>query len=45
MYNSVGLDVLPETIDSHDVKILAKAISDTQQQWQSQVFKTAIPRK
>ena len=41
MYNSVGLDVLPETIDSNDVKTLAGAMASTMQEWQSQVFKSA----
>ena len=41
VYNSVGLDVLPETIDSNDVKTLAGAMASTMQEWQSQVFKSA----
>lgn len=41
VYNSVGLDVLPETIESHDVKTLANAIEKTTQEWQSVVFKRA----
>lgn len=40
VYNSVGLDVLPQTIASHDVKSLAKAMENTTGQWRSQVFKT-----
>jgi outer membrane protein TolC len=40
VYNSVGLDVLPETIDSHDLKALASAMDTTMQQWQQVVFKT-----
>lgn len=39
VYNSVGLDVLPQTIASHDVKALAKAIETTTGEWQGQVFK------
>jgi outer membrane protein TolC len=39
LYNSVGLDVLPQTIASHDVKSLAKAIEATTSEWQDQVFK------
>lgn len=39
LYNSVGLDVLPQTIASHDVKALAKAIETTTGEWQGQVFK------
>lgn len=38
VYNSVGLDVLPETIDGHDVKTLASSMDATMQQWQSSVF-------
>ena len=38
VYNSVGLDVLPETIDGHDVQTLAGAMDATMQQWQSSVF-------
>lgn len=38
LYNSVGLDVLPTTIDSHNVKTLAHAIEDTMTHWQSVVF-------
>ena len=41
VYNSVGLDVLPETIDSNDVKTLAGAMASTMQEWQSLVFKSA----
>ncbi len=41
VYNSVGLDVLPATIENHDVKTLAMAIGSTMQQWQQVVFKTA----
>ena len=40
VYNSVGLDVLPATIENHDVKTLAMAIGNTMQQWQQVVFKT-----
>lgn len=41
VYNSVGLDVLPETIDSNDVKTLAGAMASTMQEWQGLVFKSA----
>ena len=41
VYNSVGLDVLPETIDAHDVKTLAAALENTMSQWQDQVFTAA----
>lgn len=39
VYNSVGLDVLPETIQSNDVKTLATALEQTMGSWQSEVFK------
>jgi len=39
LYNSVGLDVLPESIDSSDIKTLATSIDATMNQWQSVVFK------
>jgi outer membrane protein TolC len=38
IYNSVGLDVLPQTIASHDVKTLAKSIETTTKDWESVVF-------
>lgn len=41
VYNSVGLDVLPDAVDSHDVKTLAVAMEGTMNQWQAKVFKTA----
>ncbi|MBW7902781.1 MAG: TolC family protein [Rhodocyclaceae bacterium] len=41
VYNSVGLDVLPEAVDGHDVKALAAAMARTLGQWQSDVFKVA----
>lgn len=44
VYNSVGLDVLPETIDGHDVKTLASALENTMSQWQGQVFTTAAAK-
>ena len=40
LYNSVGLDVLPTTIDSHDVKDLALSMENTMSAWQSIVFKS-----
>ena len=40
VYNSVGLDILPETVDGHDVKTLAVAMKDTMTQWQQTVFQT-----
>ncbi len=39
LYNSVGLDVLPDTVDSHDVNTLAQAMQNTMGNWQSVVFK------
>lgn len=41
LYNSVGLDILPEAVESHDVKTLANAIADTTRQWQHEVFGVA----
>lgn len=38
LYNSVGLDVLPEAVEDHDVQTIAKAIADTTNQWQQEVF-------
>ncbi|MEG2046995.1 MAG: TolC family protein, partial [Comamonas sp.] len=38
LYNSVGLDILPVTVESHDVKTLASAMQDTMSQWQKTVF-------
>lgn len=38
VYNSVGLDVLPETIQSHDIKALAASIDGTLKDWQHAVF-------
>lgn len=41
LYNSVGLDVLPETITGHDVKTIAQSMQDTTAQWQQAVFQAA----
>lgn len=38
VYNSVGLDILPQQVADHDVKTLARAMQDTMQQWESAVF-------
>ena len=38
VYNSVGLDVMPEAIDSHDIKTLAAAIDSTLKQWEQGVL-------
>ena len=40
VYNSIGLDVLPETIQSNDVKTLSIALEQTMGSWQSKVFKS-----
>lgn len=41
LYNSVGLDVLPEAVEDHDVQTIASAIADTTRQWQHEVFGVA----
>lgn len=41
VYNSLGLDVLPEAVDSHDVRTLAAAIADTMAHWESVVSGSA----
>lgn len=41
VYNSVGLDVLPEAVDSHDVNSLANTMQTTMKSWQDTVFQTA----
>jgi len=38
VYNSVGLDVMPEAIESHDIKTLAAAIDTTLRQWQENLL-------
>ncbi|WP_397474299.1 TolC family protein [Pusillimonas sp.] len=38
LYNSVGLDVLPEVIEGHDVETLARSIADTTRQWRAEVM-------
>ena len=35
LYNSVGLDVMPEAIESHDIKTLAAEIKRTMGKWES----------
>lgn len=40
VYNSVGLDVLPEQLTSHEVDEVAKALEQTMDQWQSSVFQS-----
>ena len=44
LYNSVGLDVMPETIAAHDIKTLAQSIEKTLAEWQSGTFRSAPPR-
>ena len=41
LYNSVGLDILPQTVASHDVKALAQTMQETMTGWQKTVFETA----
>lgn len=38
VYNSIGLDVLPEVIEGDDIKTVAASIKETSQQWQGKVF-------
>ncbi|MBV2235539.1 MAG: TolC family protein [Sterolibacterium sp.] len=45
VYNSVGLDVLPQTISSNNVKTLAQAMESTMEDWRVQVFKNVRPAK
>jgi uncharacterized circularly permuted ATP-grasp superfamily protein len=41
LYNSIGLDVLPQTIESHDLKIVAQGLEQTMAQWQAITFKSS----
>lgn len=43
LYNSIGLDVLPDTIANLDVKTLAAAIGKTTAQWERDTFFGATP--
>ena len=45
LYNSIGLDVLPYTIQSHDLKTLAIALEQTMSEWQSEVFQPDSGRR
>ena len=46
LYNSIGLDVLPQEIASHDVAAVAKSIEATLKDWEKITFKTASgPRR
>lgn len=38
LYNSVGMDVLPEVMDGHDLKSVTRLIERTLKKWQSEVF-------
>lgn len=40
VYNSVGLDILPEEISGHDVQTVARSIAKTTESWQQQLFST-----
>jgi outer membrane protein TolC len=39
LYNSIGLDVLPETIDNKDIQTLADSMKKTVNEWQSTTLK------
>ena len=39
VYNSIGLDVLPQTIDNHDIKTLSSSMEQTMAEWQNATFK------
>ena len=39
LYNSVGLDALPQTLDNHDVKTLGSTMEKTMNEGQSTLFK------
>lgn len=41
LYNSIGLDVMPQEIASHDVATLALAIEKTMKEWEGTTFKPA----
>lgn len=42
LYNSVGLDILPEAVDGHDVKTIALSMQDTMAKWQKAVFEAPV---
>jgi outer membrane protein TolC len=44
VYNSVGLDILPQTLDNTTVSTLAKGIRDTMAEWQRVTFRSAAPQ-
>ncbi len=39
LYNSVGLDVLPQTVDGHDIKTLSSSMERTMAEWEAATFK------
>lgn len=41
LYNSIGLDVMPDSIAAHDVKTLARSIDKTMGEWQAMAFRGA----
>jgi outer membrane protein TolC len=41
LYTSVGLDVLPQSIDNHDIKTLSLGIEQTMAAWQSLMFQAS----
>ena len=41
LYNSIGLDVLPQTMESHDLKVVAQGLEQTMAQWQAMTFKSS----
>jgi outer membrane protein TolC len=45
LYNSVGLDVMPDAIASHDVPTLASEIEQTMQGWQQKLYPSAVDSK
>ncbi|MEI6722377.1 MAG: TolC family protein [Betaproteobacteria bacterium] len=46
LYNSIGLDVLPEEISSHDIATVAQSIERTLKEWESVTFKSVSgPRR
>ena len=41
LYNSVGLEVLPDAVASHDIKALAVEIRQTMAQWEKTAFQAS----
>jgi hypothetical protein len=44
VYNSIGLDVLPKTLDNTSVSGLSQSIKSTMSEWQRVTFQSASPR-